>query len=85
MIKEERGVMDFIDKFNLLSSSNKRIFIRTKPSTSFPKGKIYIGAIKFVSNSYVEIIDDRESFCRIYYSEIETPTDVQEAMKRLGE
>lgn len=77
----EAKVRDIIDKLGFLDSNNKKVFMHTKPSATFPKGKIYIGSIKLISSTYIEIIDDRESFCRIYYSEIDSPTDVQESTK----
>lgn len=75
---------DVIDKLNGFEISGKRIYIKTRPSVKFPRGKFFVGIIRFVTpeKGIVNILDDEEGFVDIYLSQIMSPDDIEEARRK---
>lgn len=74
---------DIIDKLNGFEISQKKTYIRTKPTSLYPRGKFYIGYVRFIDTTTgtFNFFDDKEAVVTIYFSEIAGPTDIEEARR----
>jgi len=82
-IKRNELLSSIIDKLHGYEITKKKVFIRTIPSTIYPKGKSYNGQVRFVlsSKGKFSFIDDKNGIIEIYFTEIASPTDIQDSKK----
>ena len=72
---------DILDKARTFQSTQKKIIIRTKPSTRFPKGAKYEGFIVDVLDNRITFNDTYKTPMKtiiIYLSEIASSSDLWE-------
>lgn len=77
----EQKIKDIISKIHIFLNNQKKVYIKTIPSMSYPRGKFYNGFIQDTSDRYLKLLDDKEGLVDIYYSEISNPSDVQESRR----
>jgi hypothetical protein len=72
---------EIIDKLRGFEITQKKLYIRTKPSAIYPRGKFYIGYLRFIDSKAIKFsfLEDKEGLVEIYYSDILSPSDIKEA------
>lgn len=81
--KEEKdeNFWAIIDKLLGMELKGCPTFIRTKPSISYPRGKFYIGYLRFIDPQAkkFQMLDNKLGMVDVYYSEIASPSDIEVA------
>ena len=70
------------DKLNGYEISGKRVFIKTKPTAFFLKGKYYNGTVGLTGHDKFTLLDDIDGPVTIYYIEILSPADIMDSRKK---
>lgn len=87
MMEEKEMIQDIMrhdirSKIMTYFKSQKKLFIKTKPSSTFPRGKFFNGYVMDLNKDFFSFRDDVDTLVDIYYSEIASPRDI-EASRRV--
>lgn len=65
------------DKVRGFYRTQKKMFVVTMPSTTFPNGKFYNGIVTNVIHDYFMLLDDVEGPVEISFHLVASPEDIQ--------
>lgn len=86
-IMDEQEMMKDIMQHDIRSKirnyliSQRKVFVKTKPSGTFPKGKFFNGYVMDINPDFFSFRDDVDMLVDIYYSEITSTRDIQDSRR----